>query len=196
MSSETAEEPRARIFHVAQNAFGERDYGSVSVREIAAAAGVTVPMIYYYYGSKEGLFRALIEQGRAEMEELLEPIRQDGGPVEQRLNAVMWSLFCFCRRDTGLVRLVHRLLAGGDRVAPAVDAEKIHRQAQMVVEEVVKTGQERGELRAGDPRELSLFIFGVCGEYARSSLAGRVELSEDLARRLVRWLLAGMHADP
>lgn len=192
MQSEAGADFRSRIFEAAQAAFGDRGYGSVSVREIAAAAGVTVPMIYYYYDNKEGLFRSLIERGSEEMRALLDPIRQQQAPARQRLAAAIWCLFGFCRRDTGLVRLVHRLLAGGDRAAPAVAAEDIHRQAHMFVQEIIETGQRRGELRAGDSQEMSLMVFGVCGEFARRCIAGQVVLTEGLAERLAGWLLEGL----
>ena len=54
--------PRAQreeqMLRVAERLFAKRGYHSVAVDEIAAGAGVTKPMVYAYFGSKEGLFEA------------------------------------------------------------------------------------------------------------------------------------------
>lgn len=46
----------------ASSLFASRGYDAVSVREIVEAAGVTKPSLYYYFNSKEGLARALIDE--------------------------------------------------------------------------------------------------------------------------------------
>lgn len=46
---------------VALELFSLRDFASVSIKEIAKAAGVNTALIYYYFDSKEGLFRATLE---------------------------------------------------------------------------------------------------------------------------------------
>ncbi|MBN2125321.1 MAG: helix-turn-helix transcriptional regulator, partial [Deltaproteobacteria bacterium] len=41
--------------------FAEKGYASTAVREIVAHAGVTKPVLYYYFQNKEGLFRAILD---------------------------------------------------------------------------------------------------------------------------------------
>jgi AcrR family transcriptional regulator len=54
--------PRAereeQMLAVALPLFARRGYAAVAVDEVAAGAGVTKPMVYAYFGSKEGLFQA------------------------------------------------------------------------------------------------------------------------------------------
>ena len=50
-----------RLMEVALELFSLRDFGSVSIKDIAKAAGVNTALIYYYFDSKEGLFRATLE---------------------------------------------------------------------------------------------------------------------------------------
>ncbi|MFT3928439.1 MAG: TetR/AcrR family transcriptional regulator [Myxococcales bacterium] len=56
--------PRAerelQMLEVAGKLFGEKGYDATSMDDIAAACGVTKPMLYAYYGSKEGLYKALV----------------------------------------------------------------------------------------------------------------------------------------
>jgi AcrR family transcriptional regulator len=56
------DETQRRILETALHAFGEAGFAATSTRKIAEAAGVTLPAIQYYFGGKEGLYRACAEQ--------------------------------------------------------------------------------------------------------------------------------------
>jgi AcrR family transcriptional regulator len=51
-------EARERLVGVALRLFAEKGYAETSTREIALAAGVNIASISYYFGDKEGLYRA------------------------------------------------------------------------------------------------------------------------------------------
>lgn len=55
------EETRQRILDIALHAFGEDSFKTVTTRRIAEAAGVSLPTLQYYFGNKEGLYRACAE---------------------------------------------------------------------------------------------------------------------------------------
>jgi AcrR family transcriptional regulator len=63
--------PRAererQMIAVAEEMFADRGYQAASMDEIAERVGVSKPMLYEYFGSKEGLFVACIRQARAEL---------------------------------------------------------------------------------------------------------------------------------
>lgn len=83
--------PRAQrqrqILAVAGHAFAERGYHAASMDDIAERCDLSKPMLYAYFGSKEGLYAAYID---AAGQELLERIRiaasQDLSP-DQRVRA-------------------------------------------------------------------------------------------------------------
>lgn len=52
---------RAAIEAAALQLFVDRGFAATSVREITAEVGVTVPTLYYHFGSKDGLLAALVE---------------------------------------------------------------------------------------------------------------------------------------
>ncbi|MDG6991399.1 MAG: TetR/AcrR family transcriptional regulator [Nitrososphaerota archaeon] len=57
-----AQDPRAtaeKILQVASKMFAERGFANVSVRDICKETATTAPVIYYYFGSKKGLFDAV-----------------------------------------------------------------------------------------------------------------------------------------
>jgi TetR/AcrR family transcriptional regulator, regulator of cefoperazone and chloramphenicol sensitivity len=55
------EETRQRILDAALKAFGAASFKSVTTRQIAEAAGVSLPTLQYYFDDKEGLYRACAE---------------------------------------------------------------------------------------------------------------------------------------
>jgi AcrR family transcriptional regulator len=55
------EDTRRRILETALDLFAAQGYEGASTRQIAEGAGVNLPAIQYYFGNKEGLYRAIID---------------------------------------------------------------------------------------------------------------------------------------
>jgi len=68
------EDTRRRLVETAIEAFGTYGYDGTSTRMLAEQADVTLPSIQYYFGSKEGLYRAAIEHIVAAMDARLAPV--------------------------------------------------------------------------------------------------------------------------
>jgi AcrR family transcriptional regulator len=89
--------PRAererQLLDLAERAFAERGYHAVSMQEIASAAGVTKPIIYSYFGSKEGLYRAGIRRVYADAVDRVEAAAAGGGPPDERVRRVTQAVF-------------------------------------------------------------------------------------------------------
>ncbi|WP_322012412.1 CerR family C-terminal domain-containing protein [Paraburkholderia sp. J12] len=60
-SSPKGQQVRERILAAALAAFGEKGFLATTTREISLAAQVTLPALQYYFGNKEGLYRACSE---------------------------------------------------------------------------------------------------------------------------------------
>jgi AcrR family transcriptional regulator len=54
-------ESKQRILRTARELFGEHGYRATSVRAIATAAGVDPAMVFYFFGTKQGLFGAAVD---------------------------------------------------------------------------------------------------------------------------------------
>ncbi|GAA3648067.1 TetR/AcrR family transcriptional regulator [Nocardioides ginsengisoli] len=52
----------AQILDVAGRIFGERGFAATSVADVAREAGISKPLIYHYFGSKEGLFERCLSE--------------------------------------------------------------------------------------------------------------------------------------
>ncbi|MCV7401886.1 TetR/AcrR family transcriptional regulator [Mycobacterium fragae] len=74
----TGQQNRQRIIDVARDRFMRDGYERATVRAIAADAGVDVAMVYYFFGSKEGLFTASALTGPEHPLHQLDALLDDG----------------------------------------------------------------------------------------------------------------------
>ena len=80
-SNEPELEPKQRILEAAIRLFARRGFAGTGVRQIATEAGVNLAMVSYYYGSKVGLLKAIIEEAFRLMGPV---ITKNLGPSEER----------------------------------------------------------------------------------------------------------------
>lgn len=106
------EATRTSILDAARSVLRERGYASLSTREVAAVAGVSLSQIHYHFGSKQGMVLALFEYMNARLLE-----RQNTMFADPDLTlSEQWDLACDYLDDdlaTGYVRVLQELLAVG-----------------------------------------------------------------------------------
>jgi AcrR family transcriptional regulator len=61
----SAADVRSDLLAAARAVFGARGYAATSLRDVARQAGTTAAMVHYYFGDKDGLFAALLEDALA-----------------------------------------------------------------------------------------------------------------------------------
>lgn len=80
-------ERKALIVRAAGELFAKRGYAGTRLSDIAAAAGVTKPMLYRHFDSKKALYLALLAQHRDDLPSFAR--RATGDPAEARLGAIL-----------------------------------------------------------------------------------------------------------
>jgi AcrR family transcriptional regulator len=184
--------------HIAREAarlFASHGYDATSVRMIVEAAGVTKPTLYYYFGSKEGLARALLT---VPMDRLVRALRgtlaEASDPVEI-LARTFETHFAFAREDPDRARFAFALLFGpsGSALVPELErcgdefAGLMAAAVQPLVEAGVVAG-ERGDACASACRALVVHAM-------MDFLYKGGDLGPGLGHRLVGDLLSGF-AEP
>ena len=114
---------RDRVIERALRLFSERGTTGVSMRELADAAGVTVPGLYYHFASKAELVRTVYRE-RIEREPWAAP---DPAPIRRLIVEQASREFARFLDDFDFLRLMHRESVLGDpdarEVGAALDAE-------------------------------------------------------------------------
>lgn len=76
------DERRRQLLDAGAALFAEHAFEEISMRQIAQAAGVSKPLLYHYFPSKNDLFLAAVSEAASELQQLIEP-NGEGTPVEQ-----------------------------------------------------------------------------------------------------------------
>ncbi|RSS76783.1 TetR/AcrR family transcriptional regulator [Streptomyces sp. WAC06614] len=87
------EERRQQLIGVALELFSQRSPDDVSIDEIAAAAGISRPLVYHYFPGKLSLYEAALRRAADELAELF--VEPHEGPLGARLLRVMGRFFTF-----------------------------------------------------------------------------------------------------
>ena len=115
---------------VAERMFAERGYQAASMDEIAERVGVSKPMLYEYFGSKEGLFVACIRQARAELLTATTESIAGATGAEDALRSGLIAFFEFTdshRRSWELIR--HEATVAGQAAVDEIEAIRQHQTA-------------------------------------------------------------------
>ena len=184
-----------RILKNALELFSSRGYEATSVREICAAAGITKPTLYHFYGSKEGVYRALVDGTFERFNAQMDAILELPGTTRAKLQHVARHFFDEVRSDPEVIRFIMSLLYNPSSAAPPTHFARYYQSHQERVAACLEAGVARRELCAGPTRTRLLLFMGGIGECMCGYLiTGQPELTPELADSLVDTLLGDWSA--
>ncbi len=138
---------RERLLAAALGLFNSKGYAAASVREIVEASGVTKPVLYYYFGNKEGLYLELMNGPLAEFESSLKRVTAFQGGVTERILHFCLTILELVRENVEVARLVYAIYYGPPQGAPHIDFNTLFDRMVESIGEMVREGAENGELR-------------------------------------------------
>jgi AcrR family transcriptional regulator len=182
---------RERIRRAAMGLFAEKGFTGTHTREICARAGVTKPVLYYHFKSKENLYRELLREGCGSMLRELALASYRGATARQKLTDVLAADFALTKRNPKLSAMLFGLVFAPQKEAPSVDYVQVGLDWLGLIEGILKEGVRHGELCC-KPREVAVAFLGVDMIYSISHMVrGEPDLDRRLARRMVKLLLGG-----
>lgn len=125
----------AQILAVAEQVFAELGYQGTTMDEIAERVGVTKPLIYDYFGSKDGLLVACVDKARTELADVTEAaIRSlpDDASLESILQAGIAAFFTFIDGHVVGFRLIHTEAAAAASMGHDVEAIRAQQSAVII----------------------------------------------------------------
>ena len=180
---------RDKILKIAMRLFAEKGYAACSIRGICEAAGVTKPVLYYYFHSKEQLYRELMldlfNRGRKNLLHL----SNSRGTLKQRLVPYLWSEFRNCREDPDSVRFLFRMLFSPEEELPYFNFIEEFQRQRDVIAGFVRERIDAGE-RLPNPELTATALMGMMLiQILEYLFTGRRTLTRRNAERLVDLLL-------
>lgn len=178
---------RGRILASAAELFAARGYEATSVNDVCRAAATTKPTLYYFHGSKQGLYRHVLECAIAELGGAIRP-RFFGGEraVVERVREAILACFEAARRQPAQLRLV--LEAVGCTGPQAFQGARGDLRAQVLqaLMRVLNAGVSTGELAPGPCECRALVLLGgVTAALTGHLSSGDPDLGDGLADRIV-----------
>src|SRR3954453_3561131 len=181
--------PRAlrerQLVELGEQLFAERGFAKASMDELARRAGVTKPVVYELFGSKDGVFEACVERSIAGLaDDAAGAVRSETAP-EARLRA---GGIAFLRFAAGN-RVAWDLMSMGGRFAEQARAVRSS-QADLIRDLMAEIAAEDA-----DPRELEVAAHAVNAAYEGVAhwMWEHPEVSiEQLADWVVQLLLPGL----
>lgn len=112
MAESKEKKKAAEILAAADELFGDVGYDAVSVRDVAARAGVNKALVFYYFGSKEELFAQVLTRYYESHRGALEAAFEHEGALADRLRRLIDAYFDFMAEHRRFARLVQQQIAG------------------------------------------------------------------------------------
>jgi AcrR family transcriptional regulator len=172
--------------------FAEKGYAGTSVREIVSLAGVTKPVLYYYFQSKEGLFQAILDWAAEEQEAILQEALQSPGTALERIVHLYRRIYQGLMENQQLFKLINHLFFGSPQGAPRYDIERVHRRMMEVIKEIYLGGLSQEEVREIDPEEATLLMLGVTDYCFHVDYLHPESMDPERAERLLRLAFRGL----
>ncbi len=177
----------------AHGLFAERGYAAVTMDDVAAAVGVTKPLLYNYFGNKEQLYLAVLERaGDALLDTVVEAVGETSNPAEA-LSLGLHAFFDFVDQDRAAwAVLFDETLPAGGEIAERVAGYRA-RLSDLIATSLLAQLPERSRERARTEVEaLSTAVMGAAEALVRWWLRTGAMPATDAAELLIQTIEPGL----
>ena len=119
--------------------FGEHGYDGITLNALAAAAGVTKPVLYRHFDSKRALYLAVLERHRADLDSFA-PLIPTTGTHRARLRTVLGAWLDYVEQHSYAWKMLFRD-TGGDAEIEAFRRD-VHSRARDVLAQIIRSLNE------------------------------------------------------
>lgn len=138
---------RDRIIREAMRVFGGKGYSGASLREIAEAAGVTKPMLYYYFGPKDVLVREILDELDKQWLATTREILASKASLRDRLTDLLAHVFASFTTDATVTKFVTMMMHDPTVPITPEDRARFDEARHAVLRETIEAGKLTGEVR-------------------------------------------------
>jgi TetR/AcrR family transcriptional regulator len=179
------ERSRQRILAAASNEFASKGYDGARIDEIVRRGKVNKNLLYYYFGSKEKLFVAVLEAAYADLRRRQDALALDGGMPEDAIRRLVTGLFHYWRESEAFIGfLTSENLYKAKHIKKSKVAAEAYQKLIESLSEVLEAGASQGVFRRGvDPVNLYISISGLSYKYFSNQYTLSSALGKDLTSK-------------
>jgi len=184
---------RTRLLEAGVKLFSEKGYANTSVREIVELAGVSKPILYYYFKSKEGMFHSILDYALRQQEHMLAEALEKPGSVLDRLIYLYRIIYRILMEDRNLFKLIHNLIFGPHQGADRGGLEQYHRRIVDAIKTIYLEGLAKGEVKEALPDEVAFLVLGLLDFCIHLDYVHPELLDQKRPERLLRLAFFGLN---
>ena len=182
MAEKDKTDKKEHLLDVAERVFGELGYDGASTRLLAQEAGVNMAMLNYYFGSKDGLLKAVVERRMASTKRTFEEIALQNTSCWSKIEQVVQLYVGRVATSKYFHKIIFReisvLRSGGSEVTDFV-LENLYANT-LQVQKIMEEGIHKGEFRPVDVGMTIASIFGTVNYLINSRRLSSKILEMDL----------------
>ncbi len=158
------ERTRQAILAAARDEFAAHGLSGARVDAIAARTNTVKRMIYYYFGSKEGLYLAVLEAAYADIRRVEQGLGLDRLPPLEAIRRLIESTFDYEEAHPEFIRLVSiENIHNGKHIAASQTIQAVNSPVIATLAEVLDRGKRDGVFRPdAEPTDVHMLISAVC----------------------------------
>lgn len=171
-----ADATKARILRAAKSEFARLGLAGARVDEIAKKAAANKRMIYHYFGSKDDLFRVVLEAAYLDIRHAEQALNLEDLDPETALVTLVRFTWNYYLDNPEFIRLVNSAnLHQGRHVEGSERLKKVSRQFVEMVRKILDRGVAEGIFRGGvDPVQLNITIAAIGYYYLTNRSTGEI----------------------
>ncbi len=164
----SSQERRQAIIETAMQLFSERGFRGTTTRELASACGVSEPVIYQHFATKQELYSAIIDtvshRDVDRFTSCLFAVANEGDD-EAFFTAVAQLIVAFYQANPAFIRLLHFSALERHELA-ALFFERMSKEFMGLMSTFIQQRIEEGRFRSVHPMVAAKLFVGSVGDYA------------------------------
>jgi AcrR family transcriptional regulator len=186
---------KAKIFQAAARLFAEKGYNGVSMREISESTGLSKPTIYYYFGSKEGIYTSLVDVGLHHNLEQFQQIINMNIPIKQKIIEIIKIRFKQVQEYPEFAKFFLLIFMSIEKLPflKKFIAEAAGRRQSLA--DLIQQGIYQGEFgQSANPKLAADILAGTLMHFMVKQLNVKKKiLSDELAEEIVELIFKGLN---
>lgn len=150
---------KRKIFETSMKLFAEKGYEATSIEEITATVGVAKGTLYYHFSSKEEIFDFLVAEGIKLLQNSIDIKTAKYENYLDKLKAIILIEIKIVNKYEEIITILLSQFWGNEKRNKKCK-EHMYEYIKKI-EQIVKDGMEKGQIRKGDPKIIASEIYGL-----------------------------------
>jgi AcrR family transcriptional regulator len=185
---------KEKIMQCALELFANKGYDGTGIQEITQISEVTKPTLYYYFGNKEGLLKAILEYHFSDFLNKLDVAAVYQGDTVNTITKLSQTFLTAAIENPIFYRLYLSMSANAVNTTAFLTITPYCERIEEIVESFfLKAANDNGNMK-GHEIEITRSYMGMINSYALLLLNDKRQLSQELIYRIVHLFLHGIYS--